>query len=438
MAAAFAAKEPFQSWGRVARRAYPTAHPRFAADVPALFTAPDRPSTVLPVGAGRSYGDSCLNAGGGLISMRGLDRLIEIDEEALTLTAQAGVTLSAAIQAVMRKGLFLPVLPGTRFATLGGCLANDVHGKNHAEAGTFGAHVRRFELARSDGSRTVVEPGSDLFAATVGGLGLTGIVTWIELNLLDVDSAYLDAEDIAFATLDDYAALMAESGAFPYRVAWIDCTAPGRGVFSRARFRDDGRIQAHTDKTKLRAPAEAPGFLINRASLSVFNRLYAAAKGSRKGLRPVHYAPFFFPLDSIGGWNKLYGGKGFYQYQCVLPPATARDAAQALLDAIAIAGDGSMLAVLKDFSGYPSPGLLSFPMEGTTLALDFRNRGEKTMRLFDRLDAIVSEAGGRLYPAKDGRIPAALFQRMYPRWREVEARRDPAIQSDFWARVSAA
>ena len=432
----FAENAPFDSWGRVVRRRYPTARPRFSADLGGVVTAAGRPATALPVGMGRSYGDSCLNGEGGLIVMRGLDRLMEIDAQEEDFTAQAGMTLSEALQHLTPRGLFLPVLPGTRLATLGGAVANDVHGKNHLMAGSFGNHVRRFELVRSDGSRQVVAPGNPLFEATIGGLGLTGAISWVELAVRDEDSSFLESEDFAFSSLDQYFEMMADSAAFEHRVAWIDCTKPGRGVFSRARFLDDGALQPHADKIKLSAPGFTPGWLLNGLTLKAFNSLYGAAKTLKKGRQRVHYAPFFFPLDSIGGWNRVYGSKGFYQYQCVVPPAAAREAVSAMLAAIAKAGDGSMLAVLKEFGPARSPGILSFPMEGTTLALDFKNRGDHTLALFARLDAIVQEAGGRLYPAKDGRIPAKAFQAMYPRWEEVERLRDPGISSDFWTRVT--
>jgi FAD/FMN-containing dehydrogenase len=437
---AYLDKAPFQSWGRVVKRDYPTARPRFLADLPGIVADPARPATSLPVGMGRSYGDSCLNGGGGLIEMRGLDRIIEIDPEALTLRAQAGLTLSQALRLLVPRGLFIPVLPGTRFATLGGAVANDIHGKNHQVAGSFGAHVNRLELIRSDAAPQTLVPGqaNGLFEATIGGLGLTGVISWVDIDLIDIDSAWLEVEDIAFRSLDEYFTLMESSSGWEHRVAWIDCTRPGRGIFSRARFLDDGRLRAHQDATRINAPPISPAFLLNGATLRLFNAAYAAAKQANGQRKTIHYAPFFFPLDSIGGWNRMYGENGFYQYQCVVPPAEAKDTVAALLATIAKAGDGSLLAVLKNFGPQRSAGLISFPMEGTTLALDFRNRGERTLRLFGKLDAIVREVGGRLYPAKDGRIPAEVFQAMYPRWRELEALRDPAIQSDFWTRVCAA
>jgi L-gulonolactone oxidase len=432
----FVEHAPFDSWGRVVRRRYPTARPRFSADLSSVVTAQGRPATALPVGMGRSYGDSCLNGQGGLMVMRGLDRLMEIDQGEENFTAQAGMTLSEALQHLTPRGLILPVLPGTRLATLGGAVANDIHGKNHLMAGSFGCHVRRLELVRSDTGRQVVSSESPLFKATIGGLGLTGAISWVELAVRDEDSSFLSCEDLPFFSLDQYFALMADSAAFEHRVAWIDCTRPGRGILSRARFLDDGALLPHRDKIMLSAPGFSPGWMLNSLTLTAFNRLYEAMKALKKGSRRVHYAPFFFPLDSIEGWNRLYGRRGFYQYQCVVPPASAREAVGAMLAAIAQAGEGSILAVLKEFGKARSPGLLSFPMEGTSLALDFKNRGEATLALFARLDAIVLEAGGRLYPAKDGRIPAKVFQAMYPRWEEIERLRDPGISSDFWTRVT--
>ncbi|MDX2238565.1 MAG: FAD-binding oxidoreductase [Hyphomonadaceae bacterium] len=432
----YAPDESFTSWGRVERRAYPVARPRFASDLAAAINAPDRPATVLPVGLGRAYGDSCLNAEGGLIVMTGLNRLIQIDEQGLILRAQAGLSLGEALRVLTPRGLFLPVLPGSQFVTLGGAVANDVHGKNHLMHGSFGRWVRRIGLQRSDREALSLasnDPGG-LFSATIGGLGLTGAIAWVELGLIPIDSAYLDAEDVPFSTLDEYFQLMAESESFEHRVAWIDCTQPGRGVFTRAKMRDDGDLQPGRIEPRISAPFDGAGFLFNGLTLRAFNAAWAAA--ARPGTRRVHYARFFFPLDSVGDWNRFYGRRGFRQYQCVVPEVTARDAIPELLRAIADSGEGSMLAVLKAFGPKPSPGIMSFPIPGHTLALDFANRGDKTLRLLARLDEIVLEAGGRIYAGKDGRAPPRTFQRMYPRWLELERLRDPAIRSDFWSRVS--
>ncbi|MBL8551688.1 MAG: FAD-binding oxidoreductase [Hyphomonadaceae bacterium] len=430
---------PFAAWGRIERGAYPMARPRFAGDLPGLFSAKERPGHVLGVGLGRSYGDSCLNNGGGLIAMDGLDRLIEIDKPGLVLRAQAGLSIGKALEALTQRGLTLPVLPGTRFATLGGAVANDVHGKNHALAGTFGRWVRRIGLVRSDGRTLSLAPGDaeGLFAATIGGLGLTGLIAWVEVGLNALDSDDVEIEDIPFETLADYYALMADHAGKAHRVAWIDCTHPGRGIFTHGTpARDEPGARHKTPPgPRFSVPFDGPGFLLNRFSLSLFNKLYRSLK-ARDGLRRMHYARFHFPLDSIGGWNRLYGGRGFRQYQCAVPKAVAREAVMEILNAVKKAGDGAFLAVLKEFGPLESPGLLSFPLEGSTLALDFRNRGQKTLALLETLDRIVLNAGGRIYPAKDGRVSAQTFQEMYPQWRALEALRDPAIRSDFWARAT--
>lgn len=436
---AFGRPVPFSAWGRVERRSYPMARPRFAADLPEILAAGARPPSVLAVGLGRSYGDSCLNSGGGLIAMGGLDRLIEIDRAGLVLRAQAGLSLADALAALVPRGLFLPVVPGTRFVTLGGAVANDVHGKNHAYAGSLGRWVRRIGLIRSDGRTLSLAPGDaeGLFAATIGGLGLTGLIAWVELGLLAIASAELEIEDIPFDSPEDYYALMSDYAGKPYRVAWIDCASPGRGVFTHGAHAQGGALKPRHRRPLVSVPFDGPGFLLNGATLAAFNALYRTLKSGRREPRRTHYANFHFPLDGVGGWNRLYGGRGFRQYQCVLPRSNAREGVMELLTAVKRAGDGAFLAVLKEFGPLESPGLLSFPMPGSTLALDLRNRGQKTLDLLDALDRIVLDAGGRVYPAKDGRVSARTFQAMYPNWRELEARRDPAIRSDFWTRVSA-
>jgi L-gulonolactone oxidase len=429
------------SWGRLVRTPQRVATPRFREDLTRLIAA--RPGgTVLPVGLRRSYGDSVLNTEGGLVEMAGLDRFIAIDLSAGKLRAEAGVTLSDIMARIVPHGFFVPVTPGTRFVTLGGAIANDIHGKNHHRAGTFGRHVIRLGLMQSDGSRLEIGPESnnDLFAATVGGLGLTGIIEWAEIKLQPILSSQLDVETISFEGLSEFWQLAeASSATHEHTVAWIDCTAKGRrsgrGIFSRGNWSSEGGLMVHDDRRRLHVPFEAPSQLLSSLTVSLFNRFYDAAQKRKAGAQRQHYAPFFHPLDSIGNWNRLYGRSGFWQYQCVVPPPTMRDAIASLLREIVRSGQGSFLAVLKTFGDVASPGLLSFPEQGATLALDCPNRGETTLRLFSRLDAIVREAKGRLYAAKDGRIPKDMWAAGYPNLARFMTNVDPAFASDFWRRV---
>jgi len=429
------------AWGRVHRGRHRVAAPVWPGELEeAARASAGEGGATLARGLGRSYGDSGLNLGGGLVDMTGLDRAIAFDRAAGVLRADAGMSLDAVLRLCVPAGWFPPVTPGTKFVTLGGAVANDVHGKNHHVAGSFGRHVRRLGLWRSD--RGLVECGPDtepeLFAAAVGGLGLTGIVLWVELALLRIGSAAVTVQNDRFGGLDDFFRLSDESADWPYTVAWVDTLATGenlgRGVFSRGRHAVHGPLDPHRAGGPA-VPVDAPGFLLNRWTVGAFNRLYYAKPGSAfRGEQP--YDPFFYPLDRLRHWNRLYGPRGFYQWQGVVPPATAKDAVQVLLGRIARSGEASFLAVLKNFGDAASPGLLSFPMVGTTLALDFPNRGGRTLALLGDLDRVVAEAGGRLYPAKDGRLPAAEFRRGYPAWRDLEDRRDPMLLSSFWRRVS--
>ena len=400
---------------------------------------PETGRSLLPYGNGRSYGDVCLNSGGALLRTRGLDRFIAFDPQTGVLACEAGVLLAGILDLFVPRGWFLPVTPGTRFVTVGGAIANDVHGKNHHGAGTFGRHVRRFELLRSDGSRRLCSPteNADWFAATIGGLGLTGLITWAEIQLGRIDSPAVVVENTRFSGLDEFFARNAQAAAqHEYTVAWIDClAATPRGIFmagDHAAAGEKADKTATPPKPPLTFPLTLPISPINQLTLRAFNFAYHHRPLPARAM--VHYAPYFYPLDGILHWNRLYGRQGFYQYQCVLPLA-ARAALAELLRGIAASGQGSFLAVLKTFGDLPSPGLLSFPMPGMTLALDFPNRGEAVLALFARLDAIVAAAGGRLYAAKDARMSGDFFRRGYPRLGEFMNFIDPKLSSDFRRRV---
>lgn len=400
--------------------------------------------TFLPFGNGRSYGDSCLASSGHVLYIRPLDRFIGANWQTGLVCAEAGVTLDEILRLAIPRGWFLPVTPGTKFVTLGGAVANDVHGKNHHVRGSFGCHVRRFGLMRSDRARLEICAGdaAGLFDATIGGLGLTGIIEWVELQLMPIRSSLVDVVKIRFDALDEFFALSQElDGQHEYAVAWIDCAArgksAGRGIYMVGDHAPEGDL-AYDDTPKLNMPFTPPISAINSVSLRGFNHFYYnAAKPGRHHGR-VGYEPYFYPLDRIYHWNRIYGPKGFQQYQCLIPESAGYAAIADMLDAIVMAHSGSFLAVLKRFGDVASPGLLSFPVAGTTLALDFPEHGEDTAKLFAKLDAIVRAAGGRIYPAKDAHMSGEFFRASYPQWARLEALRDPALCSRFWKRVTQA
>ncbi len=389
----------------------------------------------LAYGMGRSYGDVCLNPGGTLWDATGLDRFIAFDEQQGRLSCEAGVLVRDIQRLCVPRGWMLPVVPGTQFVTVGGAIANDIHGKNHHQAGSFGDHVRRLSLARTDGSSSECRPGEPLFAATVGGLGLTGVITEAELQLKRVPGPWLSVETLPYRDLNEFFALADTSEAdWEHTVSWVDClNGAGRGIFMRANAVDAGRDAPRASRS-LHVPFVPPVSLVNPLSLRPFNALYFhLKKASRRSVQ--HYEPFFHPLDNVRDWNRIYGPRGFFQYQCALPRAVGQEAVQAMLKRIARSGTGSFLAVLKTFGERPSVGMLSFAMPGVTLALDFPNQGERTLQLLAALDAIVREAKGRLYMAKDARMPVDLFETGYPRLPEFLPWRDPGISSAMSRRL---
>lgn len=439
----FHSRYDVHSWGRTLRATHFVAEPSFLDDLhEVLREARSCNTPFLATGLQRSYGDSSLNANGGLIDMTGLDRLIDFDMDKGVLTAQAGTSLQKVIEFALPRGYFLPVTPGTSNVSLGGAVANDVHGKNHHSAGTFGRWVLELGLLRSDGTHHVLRPGtdSDLFSATLGGLGLTGVITHVTLQLRKISSAYMDVEQVKFNNIDGYFDLCAESeNRFEYTVAWVDCLARGdslgRGLLSRATHSTKGGLDAERGSFTPGMPFDAPAFTLNRYSIAAFNAIYFRKGAKAAGVSHQPYDRFFYPLDRIRNWNRLYGKNGMYQYQSVVPPGAAREATRAMLSRISESGQGSFLVVLKNFGSISSPGFMSFPMEGTTLALDFPNRGRKTHRLLSDLDEIVHSAGGRLYPAKDGRLSRRMLEAGYPALEEFRSHVDPGMESSFWQRI---
>ena len=336
------------------------------------------------------------------------------------LRCEGGVSLSDIIDVFLPKGWFLPVTPGTRFVTVGGAIANDVHGKNHHCAGTFGAHVRQIGLHRSNDGLVIcnLEENRDMLRATIGGLGLTGVIAWADIQLKRVAGPWIDAESIPFQSLNAFLDLSRDSNdRFEYTVAWLDCFAGKnpRGIFFRGNHAADHGKEFHP-KRGPKLPFALPAWMLNRYSVRAFNTAYYRIHAAKKGAAVVPYDSFFYPLDSIRQWNLLYGRQGFLQYQCVIPE-TNLEAFEELLDRIARSGMGSFLGVLKQFGSAPPAGMLSFPRPGLTIALDFAMRGERTLQLMQSLDEIVQQSGGALYPAKDARMSPALFEASFPRWR---------------------
>jgi FAD/FMN-containing dehydrogenase len=377
-------------------------------------------------GLGRSYGDSSL--GGYVICTRWMDHMLTFDRETGILHCEAGVSLSEILEVFTPEGWFLPVTPGTRFVTVGGAIASDVHGKNHHVAGCFCDHVEFIELALDAGKTIRCSPveNPELFRATCGGMGLTGVIRSAAIRLKPVRSLFIDQTTFKSSNLRESMELFTLHEASPYSVAWIDCISGGeslgRSLLMTGDHAPEGEPEKRGRKSRLEIPVDLPSALLNRHSIKAFNTLYYHRIRGRSVERRLHYEPFFYPLDSIGGWNRMYGANGFTQYQFVVPKEAGYPAMEAILKEIVASGRGSFLAVLKAF-GKQNANLLSFPVEGYTLALDFRIEKE-LFPLLDRLDAMVLGYGGRLYLTKDARMSAATFRQSYPAWERFQAVRE--------------
>jgi len=431
----------YQSWGNFPKVSQGTRPIRWRKKPLPL---PETPDTVLAHGLGRSYGDVCLNNNGILLTTRKLNRFIQFDVDEGVLRCEAGVSLAEILELCVPQGWFLPVTPGTQFVTIGGAIANDVHGKNHHCAGTFGRQVLQFELLRSDGERLLCTPTSNeqYYAATIGGLGLTGLITWAEIKLKRIFHRAMQVESIQFSQLDEFFELSQQSDqSYDYTVAWLDCNkALGRGIFFRGNHVAPDEIPKDWKLPRLNRlppllrtmPINLPGFVLNRWTISAFNTFYY--KKTRQS-QLIDYQPFFYPLDAILEWKRLYGKNGFLQYQFVIPDDDHRMIKE-ILQKIVASGLGSFLAVLKTFGELASPGLLSFPRPGVTLALDFPIKGAVTFELLAQLDEKVREVGGAVYPCKDARLSARHFQAFYPQWTKFAEYIDPRFSSSFWRRVT--
>ncbi len=407
---------------------------------------PQLAGTLLPRGLGRSYGDVCVNDGGTLLHTFRRDRLLAFDPSTGVLTCEAGAALADIAQTVLPHGWFLPVVPGTRYVTVGGAIANDVHGKNHHMRGTFGRAVRRVTLRRSDTGIQSLGATDPMFAHTVAGLGLTGLIEDATVQLDRVPGPGIEQDTLLFGGnksgggIDDYLALDAESKSWNYTVGWIDTMDRNlRGVFFRGKHCDGPKEWLAPSAPKLALPLDAPQWLRGRWSARALNATYFRVQSTNTASRAtIPLWQFFFPLDAVTAWNRAYGKRGFIQYQFVVPNDAARETVPRILAHLRESNVASYLAVIKTFGEIHSPGLLSFPMPGTTVALDVPAPSDADRRALDRADAMVADVGGRVYPAKDARMSTSMFQRFFPQWREHEAARDPAISSSFWRRVALA
>lgn len=392
--------------------------------------------SVLPFGMGRSLGDSCLNDGQTLLLTTEMCRVIAFDAASGLLEAEAGLTFDNILGLSVPAGWFLPVTPGTRYVTLGGAIANDVHGKNHHRAGTFGHHVLGFELLRSDGSRRWCSPSENCewFGATIGGLGLTGLITRVRVQLKPIVNSWMDIETIRFGDLNGFFSLTRESQSrFEYVVAWVDTLSSrglGSGVFFRGSHnQDQQRSERVPPREAIFSVPPLPFRLLSTGTIRLFNTGFFWLR--RHSVRSVSkLAPFFYPLDGIGSYHNIYGPGGMLQWQALVPDA---EAASAVLLAARRLG-GSFLSVMKVMGDAAPLGIMSFSGTGVTVALDFAY-SSGTHRRLRVLDDIVCAAHGRLYPAKDTQMTGSTFRKSYPQWHQFEHYVDPRFSSSFFRRV---
>ncbi|MHA1599967.1 MAG: FAD-binding protein [Alphaproteobacteria bacterium] len=431
------------SWGRLQEAQVVVRRPEGLEELTSAVTSRHERG-LIAYGCGRSYGDAPLNAGGQTILTDRLNRVVSFDEATGVIVCEAGVTFYDLMRMFLPRGFLVPVTPGTAFVTIGGAVANDVHGKNHDRVGGFADHVLWLDLVLASGETVRVSPEAEteLFAATVGGIGLTGAIHRVCFRMISVPSHQADVRERRMPDLDAFMAGLAEARAnASYSVGWIDGMARGRGL--GRGILETAEIAARSDaEFRLRRahsiPFNFPGFALNPLSIATFNTLYYGRIPKAGRQREIPLETFLYPLDALHAWNRIYGRRGFYQFQCVIPDAEAARGLRALLEHISAARAPSFLAVLKTLGG-PGLGYLAFPLRGYTLALDFPRRPGVEEHL-SRLERITLEHGGRIYLAKDAALSAAGFARMYPqadRLAEVLARYDPQerFRSDMSRRL---
>ena len=368
----------------------------------------------IPFGNGRSYGDCAINEN--ILHCKNYNNFLDFDETSGILTCQAGVLLSEILDSVVKHGWFLKVTPGTKFITLGGAIASDVHGKNHHIEGCFSECVEEFTIMLPDGENRICKKGDELFHATCGGMGLTGVILSAKISLKRINSQFIKQTTVKTKNLKETFEAFENNKEMPYSVAWIDCLAKdkelGKSLLMVGDFADDGNLE-YKSKMKLSIPFNFPSFALNNFSVKAFNWLYYAKAKDGISKQSVDIDTFFYPLDAIGNWNKIYGKNGFTQYQFILPKEHSYEGLKEILTKISESGKGSFLAVLKLY-GKENKNYLSFPIEGYSLALDFKIE-KGVFELLNVLDKVVVKYKGRIYLSKDVRVSKSTFEKGYPK-----------------------
>ena len=440
MTDAMPALVPLSGWGRTPTSVARVHAARGVDDVVEVIRS-RRERGVVARGEGRSYGDAAQNAGGVVVDVRALD---DLHVRGTSVRVGAGMRLGPLIEALLPQGLFVPVTPGTRYVTVGGLVAADVHGKNHHSAGSWGHHIQQLRLVDGTGAmRTLAPhgPDPDAFWATVGGMGLTGVITEVTFTALPVNSSRIAVTTSRHGSLAEVRHALREADVHAeYSVAWIDCLdAQGRGIVSTGRHMDDGHLDPRPPSPRLGIPSDVPLGVVTRPTVGLFNQAWFRWSGRPRSDVPTSLWSYFYPLDGVTDWNRLYGKRGFIQYQIAVPD-DAEDVIDEALQTLRTAGSPSFLAVLKRF-GNGNEGPLSFPLPGWTLALDIPATIPDLAQALDALDRSVASAGGRHYLAKDSRMSSAALRAGYPRiddWLRVRSRLDPhqVFQSDLGRRLS--